>query len=113
GFGLAQLTVRLMSKVTDVSSAIVLQFVTTFGIWIFADEIGLSPIVTLVTYAITAARLTPQFTPAALRLPSYAVWETVVFVLNVLAFVLIGLQMRPILASLEPEERNRYLQIAA
>ena len=30
--------------------------------------------------------------PARMRIPSYAVWETVVFVLNVLAFVLIGLQ---------------------
>ena len=113
GFGLAHLSIRLMTRVTDVSSAIVLQFVTTFGVWIFADEIGLSPIVTLVTYAITAARISPQSTPAALRRPSYAVWETVVFVLNVLAFVLIGLQMRPILASLEPEARTHYLQIAA
>ena len=113
GFALAHVTVRLMARITDVSSAIVLQFVTTFGVWIFADEIGLSPIVTLVAYAITAARITPERTPAALRLPSYAVWETAVFVLNVLAFVLIGLQMRPILASLEPEVRTHYLQIAA
>jgi len=28
----------------------------------------------------------PHRTPARLRIPSYAVWETVVFVLNVLAF---------------------------
>ena len=44
----------------------------------------------------------PQRTPARLRIPSYAVWETVVFVLNVLAFVLIGLQLRPIFESLVP-----------
>ena len=31
--------------------------------------------------------------PARLRVASYAVWETVVFVLNVLAFILIGLQL--------------------
>jgi CPA1 family monovalent cation:H+ antiporter len=48
-----------------------------------------------------------------MRLPSYAVWETVVFVLNVLAFVLIGLQVRPILDSLEAAERTHYLQVAA
>ena len=80
--------------------------------WILAEEVGLSPIVTLVVFAITAARITPHRTPAELRLPSYAVWETVVFVLNVLAFVLIGLQLRPIFEGLDPATRVYYLQIA-
>ncbi len=112
GFALAHLSVRLIERFCDVPSAIVLQFATTFGVWILADEIGLSPIVTIVAYAITAARISPQRTPAALRIPSYAVWETVVFVLNVLAFILIGLQLRPIFESLLPAERVHYLQIA-
>jgi CPA1 family monovalent cation:H+ antiporter len=41
------------------------------------------------------------------------VWETVVFVLNILAFIFIGLQIRPILESLEPGARGRYLAVAA
>src|SRR5262245_37062556 len=113
GFGLAHVVVRLLARVTDTPSTIVLQFVTTFGVWILAEEIHLSPIVTLVVYAITAARLAPARTSAALRLPSYAVWETVVFVLNVLAFVLIGLQIGPIFNALEGAQRIEYLQIAA
>jgi CPA1 family monovalent cation:H+ antiporter len=112
GFVLAHVIVRVLARVTDAPSAIVLQFVTTFGVWILAEELHLSPIVTLVAYAITAARLSPYRTRAALRLPSYAVWETVVFVLNVLAFVLIGLQLRPILESLEPAQRTNYFQVA-
>jgi len=113
GFVLAHLSIRMIEKVPDAPSAIVLQFVTTFGVWILAERLELSPIVTIVSYAITAARLTPQRTPAHLRIPSYAVWETVVFVLNVLAFVLIGLQLRPIFEQLAPAERMHYLQIAA
>jgi Na+/H+ antiporter len=113
GYALAQLVVRLLRNITDVPSAIVMQFVTTFGVWILADEIGLSAIVTLVTYAITASRVGGGATPARMRLPSYAVWETVVFVLNVLAFVLIGLQLRPILGELEADQQTRFLQIAA
>ena len=112
GFLLAHSVLRLVGRITDVPSAIILQFVTAFGVWILAEDLGLSPIVTLVTFAITAARLSPQRTPAALRLPSFAVWETVVFVLNVLAFVLIGLQLRPIFEGLEVAERMHYLQIA-
>jgi CPA1 family monovalent cation:H+ antiporter len=40
------------------------------------------------------------------------VWETVVFVLNVLAFVLIGLQIRPVYESQVPQERVHYLKVA-
>jgi CPA1 family monovalent cation:H+ antiporter len=40
------------------------------------------------------------------------VWETAVFVLNVLAFVFIGLQIRPIVGSLEPALRGRYFAVA-
>ncbi|MEJ0087950.1 MAG: sodium:proton antiporter [Pseudomonadota bacterium] len=113
GYLLAQVALRLMGALTDVPSSIVLQFVTTFGVWILADEAGLSAIVTLVTYAITISRIGGGKQSARIRLPSYAVWETVVFVLNVLAFMLIGLQLRPILGDLESDERHHYLRVAA
>ena len=113
GFLLAHGVLRLVERISDVPSAIILQFVSAFGIWILAEELGLSPIVTLVAFAITAARITPQRTPAEQRIPSFAVWETLVFVLNVLAFVLIGLQLRPIFEGLVPAERVHYLQVAA
>jgi CPA1 family monovalent cation:H+ antiporter len=113
GYLLALAILRLTRAVTDVPSAIVMQFVTTFGVWILADEVGLSAIVTLVTFAITISQVGGGTQSARLRLPSYAVWETMVFVLNVLAFVLIGLQLRPIFGNLEAAEQSRYLQIAA
>lgn len=83
--------------VRDVPTAIVVQFVTTFAVWIAADRIGLSGVLTMVCFAITVARGAPAITPARMRIPSYAVWDTAVFVLNVMAFVFIGLQIRPIL----------------
>ena len=39
--------------------------------------------------------------PARQRVPVFAVWEAVVFVLNAFAFVLIGMQLRPIWRRLE------------
>jgi CPA1 family monovalent cation:H+ antiporter len=47
-----------------------------------------------------------------MRLPSYAVWDTVVFALNILAFIFIGLQIRPILGALQPAERGQYFAVA-
>src|SRR4029077_13169779 len=77
------------------------------------DRIGLSGVLTMVCYAMTVARTAPESVPARIRIPSYAVWETVFFALNVLAFVFIGLQIRPILDSLEPAARGRYFAVAA
>ena len=112
GPALGWLWLRLTDRVRDVPTSIILQFVSTFGVWIFADRIGLSGVLTMVCYAITMARTSPERTPARIRIPSYAVWETVVFMLNVLAFVFIGLQIRPILDSLEPAGRGRYFAVA-
>ena len=113
GPALAWLFLRLTRNVEDVPSAIVLQFVGTFGIWMLAEHLRLSAVLTVVCFAIAIARRAPESTPARIRIPSYAVWDTVVFVMNVLAFVLIGLQIRPILASLEPGVRSQYFTVAA
>jgi monovalent cation/hydrogen antiporter len=113
GPGLAWLFLRLTRNVEDVPSAIVLQFVGTFGVWMLAEHLRLSAVLTMVCFAITVARTAPVSIPARIRIPSYAVWDTVVFVMNVLAFVLIGLQIRPILESLEPAIRTQYFTVAA
>ena len=112
GPALGWLFLRLTDRVQHVPTAIILQFVSTFGVWIVAERIGLSGVLTMVCYAVAVARSAPERTPARIRIPSYAVWETVVFVLNILAFIFIGLQIRPILESLEPAARGRYFAVA-
>jgi CPA1 family monovalent cation:H+ antiporter len=76
----------------------VVQFVSTFGVWVIAEHIHVSPILTIVVYAMTIAHYVPDAVTARERVHSYAVWEAVVFVLNVLAFLLMGLQAREILS---------------
>lgn len=113
GYLFARISMLLTRGITDVPSAIIVQFAGTFTVWIVAEHFGLSGILTIVVYAITIARTVPGRTPARMRVPSYAVWETVVFVLNVLAFVLIGLQLRPIWERLEAPIRMEYCLVAA
>ena len=112
GPALAWLFLQVLDRVRHVPTAIIFQFASTFGVWIFADRVGLSGVLTMVCYAITIARTAPERTPARIRIPSYAVWETAVFVLNILALIFIGLQIRPILDSLEPAIRGRYFTVA-
>jgi monovalent cation/hydrogen antiporter len=112
GPALGWLALRLFDRVQHVPTAIILQFVTTFGVWMLAEHVGLSAVLTMVCYAMTVAQTAPERTPARIRIPSYAVWETGVFALTILAFIFIGLQIRPILDNLEPEDRAGYFAVA-
>jgi Na+/H+ antiporter len=113
GYVFARLSLLAIIRMRDPASATILQFVGTFGVWILADWLGLSAIITMVVYAMTLARYAARRTPARNRISSYSVWETAVFVLNVLAFVLMGLQVRPILSRLSGESRLDALVLAA
>jgi monovalent cation/hydrogen antiporter len=112
GSTLGWLIVRLMERVQHVPTSIILQFVSTFGVWILAEQAGLSGVLTTVCCAIAIARTAPARIPARMRIPSYAVWDTVIFGLNILAFIFIGLQVRPIVESLQAADRGRYLVVA-
>ena len=112
GVALAWLMLKVLELVQHVPTSIILQFVTTFGVWLLAEHAGLSGVLTTVCFAITASRTAPERVPARNRISSYAVWDTVVFSLNILAFIFIGLQIRPIVESLDAADRGRYLVIA-
>jgi len=112
GWVLAWVIMRILRRVADTSTSIVLQFIGTFGVWSLAEHAGLSGILTVVVFGIVVSRRAPILMPARLRIPSNAVWETVVFVLNVLAFLLIGLQLGPIWARLSPSRHAEYAGVA-
>ena len=103
---------RIVSRIADAPSSVIIQFVLTFTVWLVAERLGLSGVVTIVVFGLTMARGNVAQMAAHLRIPSFAIWETVTVVLNVLAFTLIGLQLRPILEPLSVAERWRYLGIA-
>ena len=93
------------------ATAVIVQFVGTFGVWIIAERLHLSGILTMVVYAMTVARTAPDNIPARIRIPSYAVWEVAVFVLNALAFILVGLQLKPILRELDRVALIGYIEV--
>jgi monovalent cation/hydrogen antiporter len=112
GFALAWLYELATRPIRDAASSTILQFAGVFGIWLLAERIGLSAIITMVVYAMTLARRAPRRTSPRNRVSSYSVWETVVFVLNVLAFLIMGLQARPIMERLSGESLSQALVLA-
>src|SRR5579862_6973005 len=101
----------VVSRVADVSSSIVMQFIGAFGAWIVADRLELSGVLVVVTFAVILSRRSIRM-PAAVRVPSYAVWELAVFVLNALAFILAGLQLGPIMDRLDRAHHLHYVVFA-
>ncbi|MEP7342138.1 MAG: cation:proton antiporter [Acidobacteriota bacterium] len=112
GLLLGKLYPWLASHVAGTLSSSILEFTTTFGAWIIAEHLHLSPIITIVVFAMTIARSMPARQSPRDRIHSYSVWEAVVFILNVLAFLLMGLQARIILSRLAGDELWRALLFA-
>ena len=108
---LARVTALIVPRIEDVATSVIVQFVGTFGVWIAAERLHLSGILTMVVYAMTVARRAPDTIPARIRIPSYAVWEVAVFLLNALAFILVGLQLKPIVQSLDRATLLAYAEV--
>ncbi len=113
GWLAGQVIAPLSGRFSDAPSAVIFQFVVTFALWLGAEHLRLSGVVTVVVAGLTIGHSNAARFPARLRVPTYAIWQTVTVVLNVLAFTLIGLQLGPILAPLDLAARIRYLAGAA
>jgi CPA1 family monovalent cation:H+ antiporter len=112
GVAAAWLYMKGAPRLAGTLTASLAEFASTFAVWVIAEHLRVSAILAIVTYAMTIARRMPERQTARDRVHSYAVWEAVVFLLNVLAFLLMGLQARNILARLEGPELWRALGFA-
>jgi monovalent cation/hydrogen antiporter len=100
---LATLSVRrVTASVSGTLGGNLLQFVQTFLIWIIAARLHLSAVLAVVAMGMTLAGTSEARSSARMRVQSYAVWSAAVFVLNVMAFLLMGMQARAIVADMEP-----------
>ena len=77
-----------------------MQFVQTFLLWIIAERLELSAVLAIVAFAMTIASRSTVVSSARMRVQSYAVWTVVVFVLNVVAFLMMGMQARDIVSDM-------------
>jgi len=91
---------------------ILFQFVMAFSVWLLAQRLELSAILAMVGAAMTVAQRDNRQPPLD-RIQSNAVWALLVFVLNVLAFLFVGLEARGIVRALDAEHLREDLAFAA
>ena len=113
GLVLSRVILFLTARIDDVAIAVVVQFCGTFGVWLLAERLHLSGILTVVAFAMATAPRAGELIPARVRIPSFAVWEFAVFVLNVLAFILVGFQLKAVLGRIDAATLMDYAGIAA
>jgi CPA1 family monovalent cation:H+ antiporter len=96
GFVIAEIRRRLH----DVPVEITISLLSGYAAYLPAEALGASGVLAAVTTGILVGWKAPRISTASMRLQGYAVWETLVFLLNALLFVLIGLQLPLILDKL-------------
>jgi monovalent cation/hydrogen antiporter len=76
---------------------VTIAFLTGYLAFLPATALGVSGVLAVVTAGVYMGWYTPELTTVQTRLQGRGFWETLTFLLNVLLFGLIGLQLRPIL----------------
>ncbi len=109
GMLLARVLRFLSPFVTGTLGGNVMEFVVAFGCWVLAERLGVSPVLCLVAFAMTVASTAAMRTPPRMRIHSFAVWTSAVFLLNVVAFLLMGFQARTIVTAMD---RGRLMEAA-
>ena len=113
GIVLAKLLRRVTPYVTGTLGGNLFEFVGVIGVWLLAERLHLSAVLCLVAFAMTIARTANLTTRPRVRIHSFAVWATAVFLLNVLAFLLMGLQARSIVSAMSPDRLREAAWFAA
>jgi monovalent cation/hydrogen antiporter len=113
GIACAYLVRFVNPLVKDTLGGNLLQFVLSYLVWIVADHLHLSAVLCVIAFAMTLARNTYASSfDARMRVHSYAVWSSVVFTLNVFAFLLMGMQARSIIGRMQASHLREALTFA-
>ena len=98
GFALVQVFKKI---VADDVVGVVLSLASGYLGYLPAERIGVSGVLAAVVVGLIVGRRSPELSTPASRLRGYAFWEVLVFLLNAVLFILVGLQLPTILEEQE------------
>lgn len=91
---------RVERGIDDAPIVIAITVLVPFAAYFTADAVHASGVLAVVACGLLQSWRSDEFRSARVRLEAGVVWNTLAFILNGLVFVLIGLQLRPILRGL-------------
>ena len=96
------------NKVVIISFMLLMPFIT----YLLAEQLHVSGVIATVTLGLSIAHFSNKVFPVAFKNESKSIWDIIIFLLNGLIFILIGLQFPYVLKSIEPSQVGFYILIA-
>ena len=93
GLLVGSITAWIHRRLDDPPVHTTISLLTPFVAYLLAERVGVSGILAVVVAGLYLGWRSPEISSSRVRLLTYPVWEMVVFLLNGLIFVLIGLQL--------------------
>jgi Na+/H+ antiporter len=113
GLAAAWILDQVQRRIQDPPIEITLSVLIPYAVYLAAVQLGLSGVLAVAVAGIYAGWRSPQTLSATTRVQAMAVWEVLIFALNGLVFVLIGLQLPAVLYGLNRGSVMEYVGIAA
>jgi monovalent cation/hydrogen antiporter len=88
---------EVRSRINDPPTEITISILSGYAAYLPAEALGLSGVIAAVTVGIYMGWHTPQLTTPVMRMQGVAVWEILMFLLNAVLFLLVGLQLPSVL----------------
>ncbi len=95
------LVAELRRRLDDPVVEIVVSVFTGYAAYLPAELLGVSGVLAAVTTGLYVGWRAPELTSAPTRLLGFSFWEVLVYLANAVLFILVGLQLRPILEELD------------
>jgi monovalent cation/hydrogen antiporter len=112
GLVIAYVFVRLYPYLRDPTVEILTTFVPPYAAFIIAEESHMSGVLAVVAAGLYIGWHAPKLFTPRMRLPAESVWKIVVFFLNALAFLIIGLQLPELIGRLGVIENPMIISLA-
>jgi len=118
GVGMAWLLFQVQRRIEDPGVEITLSFLVPYAIYLAAvgitqsTNVQISGVLAVAAAGIYTGRRSSEMLSATTRIQAFAVWEVLLFVLNGLVFILIGLQLPAIRAGLDGQSVGELVGIA-
>jgi monovalent cation/hydrogen antiporter len=98
GLAVGWLAAEARRRLDDPPVEILLSLVTGYVAYLPADRLGVSGVLAAVTAGLYVGWRNPEIASAPTRLLGFSFWEVLVYLLNAILFILVGLQLHPILS---------------
>src|SRR3954465_15708125 len=106
GLGIGEIVHLIEHRVDNAPIEIALSILTPYVAYLVADFVRASGVLAVVACGLYLSRKSSHFFSASVRLQAWAVWDSLTFILNGVVFVLIGLQLPFVVASIRDHNQT-------